>query len=35
MHDKREPKTSEGKPLQIRLPGFITEEEIGLGDVVK
>jgi hypothetical protein len=23
------------KPLQVRLPGFITEEEIGLGDVIK
>jgi hypothetical protein len=35
MQDKREPETSEVKPLQIRLPGFIAEEDIGLGDVVK
>ncbi len=23
------------KPYQVRLPGFITGEEIGLGDIVK
>jgi hypothetical protein len=26
---------SERKPHRVRLPGFITEEEIGLGDVIK
>ena len=26
---------SERKPHQVRLPGFILDEEIGLGDVVK
>lgn len=26
---------SERKPRRVRLPGFITEEEIGLGDVIK
>ncbi len=25
----------ERQPCRVRLPGFITEEEIGLGDVVK
>jgi hypothetical protein len=23
------------KPYRVRLPGFITDEEIGLGDVIK
>lgn len=23
------------QPFKVRLPGFITEEEIGLGDVIK
>jgi len=22
-------------PLRVRLPGFITDEEVGLGDVIK
>jgi hypothetical protein len=26
---------SERQPYQVRLPGFITDEEIGLGDVIK
>jgi hypothetical protein len=26
---------SEHPPHRVRLPGFITEEEIGLGDVIK
>jgi hypothetical protein len=26
---------SELRPHQVRLPGFITDEEIGLGDVIK
>jgi hypothetical protein len=25
----------QSKPYQVRLPGFITGEEVGLGDVVK
>jgi hypothetical protein len=25
----------ERKPYRVRLPGFITEEDIGLGDVIK
>lgn len=27
--------TSEPSPRRIRLPGFIGDEEIGLGDVIK
>ena len=26
---------NEGQPYRIRLPGFIKEEEIGFGDVIK
>lgn len=26
---------SERQPFRVRLPGFITDEEIGLGDVIK
>ena len=26
---------SERQPYQVRLPGFITDEDIGLGDVIK
>lgn len=26
---------SEHQPYRVRLPGFITEEEVGLGDVIK
>jgi hypothetical protein len=29
------PDQSEHPPHRVRLPGFITDEEIGLGDVVK
>jgi hypothetical protein len=37
---KEEPKrdrTDKGprEPYQVRLPGFIDEEEVGLGDVIK
>jgi hypothetical protein len=35
MQENKETETNGGKPLQIRLPGFIAEEDIGLGDVVK
>lgn len=27
--------SSEPQPRRVRLPGFVIEEEIGLGDVVK
>lgn len=26
---------SERQPYRVRLPGFISEEEVGLGDVIK
>ena len=26
---------NEGRPYRMRLPGFISEEDIGLGDVIK
>jgi hypothetical protein len=29
------PSQSEHRPHRVRLPGFITDEEIGLGDVIK
>jgi len=29
------PDQSENQPHRVRLPGFITDEEIGLGDVIK
>jgi len=29
------PEKSELEPHRVRLPGFITEQEIGLGDVIK
>jgi hypothetical protein len=29
------PDTNEPKPHRVRLPGFLIEEEIGLGDVIK
>jgi hypothetical protein len=34
--EKKEPTgKTEHKPHRIRLPGFIKEEEIGLGDAIK
>lgn len=29
------PDQSELQPYRVRLPGFITDEEIGLGDAIK
>jgi hypothetical protein len=29
-----QPQTSKREPYRVRLPGFITDEEIGLGDVI-
>jgi hypothetical protein len=26
---------SQREPYQVRLPGFVTDEDIGLGDVIK
>jgi len=31
----RQAKNAEDRPHQVRLPGFITEEDVGLGDVIK
>jgi len=28
-------KTGERRPYRVRLPGFVTEKEVGLGDVIK
>jgi hypothetical protein len=35
LRPKRRNKQGKGPKHFIRLPGFITEEDIGLGDVVK
>ena len=29
------PESREHQPYRVRLPGFIAEEDVGLGDVVK
>jgi hypothetical protein len=29
------PDKHESQPYRVRLPGFITDEEVGLGDVIK
>lgn len=28
-------KKSERQPYHVRLPGFITDEDVGLGDIIK
>jgi hypothetical protein len=34
--ESNDPKArSESLPYRVRLPGFVTEEEIGIGDVIK
>ena len=36
MNDKQvENEDKERKPFRVRLPGFITNEEVGLGDALK
>ena len=27
--------TSQGRPFRVRVPGFINDQEVGLGDAVK
>ena len=27
--------TAEHRPYRVRLPGFVTEDEVGLGDLIK
>lgn len=34
-HRNNSPEENNRQPIRIRLPGFINEEEIGLGDVIK
>jgi hypothetical protein len=29
------PEAAERQPYRVRLPGFLIEEEVGLGDVIK
>jgi len=31
----RHAKNAEDRPHRVRLPGFITEEDVGFGDVIK
>lgn len=33
--DSANPNQSEHQPYRLRIPGFITDEEIGLGDAFK
>jgi hypothetical protein len=35
LHEKREDPNIERQPHRVRLPGFIKDEEIGLGDAIK
>lgn len=35
MRDKKGASPKSPQPHRVRLPGFVTEEDIGLGDVVK
>jgi hypothetical protein len=32
---QKEIEGAQRQPMQVHLPGFITEEEVGLGDVIK
>jgi hypothetical protein len=32
---KASKETREHRPHRVRLPGFVTEKEVGLGDVIK
>ena len=32
---RRQPDETAEPPYRVRLPGFVTDEEIGLGDVIK
>jgi len=33
--NREQPEKSEHQPFRVRLPGFLRDEEIGLGDVIK
>lgn len=32
---ERTPRRSERQPYRVRLPGFVSDEDIGLGDVIR
>ena len=32
---KRQKKESDGQPYRVRLPSFISDQEVGLGDAIK
>ena len=34
-HRRHPPANREKQPHRVRLPGFVTGEEVGLGDVIK
>ena len=35
VEDRNPSRTAERQPHRLRLPGFITDEDVGLGDAVK
>jgi hypothetical protein len=35
MSDESPPEKTSDEPRRVRLPGFVRDEEIGLGDVIK
>ncbi len=35
IHDKEKSAESEAGSFRVHLPGFVVEEEIGLGDIIK
>ncbi len=35
MEKDKSPETRQSEPYRVRLPGFVTDEEIGLGDVIR
>jgi hypothetical protein len=34
-NDQLEQNKSKGQPYRVRLPGFVSDRDIGLGDVIK
>ena len=35
IDDKKPDRTAKRQPYRVRLPGFVTDEELGLGDAIK
>jgi hypothetical protein len=35
IDDRKPDRTGKRQPYRVRLPGFVTDEEIGLGDAIK